>query len=364
MNAASARKKPATAVWVFACLFLLVGGLTWWKWQKAAQKNGPPGGPGRNGPVTVTAFCLSPAEMPVTLECPGNLLPWREVNLAAEVPGRITEINLQEGKAVREGDLLLAVNDEDLLAEKARLMAQKELALRTRARNAELLAVQGVSRQEADQAETQVQILEAELRSAEAGLNKTRIRAPFSGILGFSDLQKGAYINAGMPLTRLQDVETLKLEFSVPARYAAEIRPGMQVRFSVESEPDTFEATVFAIDPGVDAASRTLRIRARFPNSRGLRAGSFARTEVVLNRNKNSLAVPTQSVIPDTRGKKVVRVRNGQPEFSFIETGVRQRDYIQVLKGLEPGDTVLTTGLMFVRPGTPIRITKTEYLRP
>jgi membrane fusion protein (multidrug efflux system) len=259
---------------------------------------------------------------------------------------------------------LLAINDEDLMAQKARLQAQMELAQRTRSRNAELLAVQGISRQEADQAETQVKILEAELRSVEAALNKTRLRAPFSGILGFCDLQKGGYISTGMALARLQDVATLKLGFSVPGKYAAEIRPGTRVRFSVESETDTFEATVFAIDPVIDAASRSLRVRARFPNNRGLRAGSFARTQVSFNPNKNSLAVPTQSVIPDTRGKKVVRIRKGQPEFSFIETGIRNRDYIQVLKGLEPGDTILTTGLMFVRPGTPVRITKTVHLHP
>lgn len=154
-------------------------------------------------------------------------------------------------------------------------------------------------------------------------------------------------------------MNVLKIEFSIPEKYSTLLQIGDQVKFTIDSQTDTFTAKVYAFEPKIDVNTRTLKVRARFENQgKRLLPGSFANVKVRLREIKNAILIPTECVIPETRGKKVILNRGGVAEFVSVETGIRNENQIQILKGISAGDTVITTGLMFVKPKGEIKITK------
>ena len=319
------------------------------------------GGRGSGGPISV--FVAAYQNLKEDVVSSGSLLPNEQVDIYPEASGRIVSLNIQEGRPVAQGTLLIKIYDGDLQAQLLKLRAQQENAQRTEDRNKQLLARGGISQQEYDLATTNLRSASADIDIIGANIRRTEIRAPFSGIIGLRNVSPGAVVTPGTLIARLQQISSLKLDFSIPERYGPQVKPGNTVSFLVDGATQPSQGVVFAIDPGVDEQTRNLRIRARVSNPLAggvrpkFRPGTFAKVTLTI-QNERSVVVPTQAVIPQTRSVQVVVVKNGKARFQDVTTGIRTASVIQILSGLAVGDTVATSGLLFLKPDSPVKIGK------
>lgn len=318
---------------------------------------GGPGGPGgKAGPTSVMGFVIVSQQLKEEVVSSGSLLAAEQIDLYPEVSGRITQLNIQEGQPVAKGTLLLKLYDADLRAQLQRLYVQRENAERTEDRNKQLLQRGGISQQEYDIVVTNLKSALADIELVNANLRRTEIRAPFSGIIGLRNVSPGAYVTPQTLIARLQQTSSLKLDFSIPEKYGPSVKNGNPVTFTIDGIRQAFQGTVYATEPSVDEATRNLRIRARVSNnSSKLRPGTFAKVTLAI-QNERGLVVPTQAVVPQTRGKQVVLIKNGKAIFQDVTTGIRTANAIQILSGVQAGDTVATTGLLFLKPDGPVKV--------
>lgn len=290
----------------------------------------------------------------------GSIQANEVVELASETSGIITDIHFDEGSQVRKGDLLLEINDSELQAQKQRAQFRLNLAEQREERQARLLERGGISQDDYDATLNEVNVLKSELRLINAQIEKTEIRAPFTGILGLKYASPGAYITPSSRIASLQEVNPVKIDFSVPERYIAKIQAGITINFTVQGVDSTFTGEVYAVEPRVDTETRTLQIRALSKNQENLLyPGAFANIELVLNQINDALMVPTIAVIPELNAQKVFVSNNGTVEQRMVSTGIRTSEKVQIIDGLQIGDVVLTTGLLQVRPGMEVNVTET-----
>ena len=321
--------------------------------------SGGKGGPGGSGaPASVNGFIVVSQRLQEDVVSSGSLLPNEQVDIYPELSARITQLNIQEGQPVAKGALLVKLFDADLRAQLEKLQAQADNARRTEERNKQLLARGGISQQEYDIVTTNLRSSLADIELVKANLQRTEIRAPFSGVIGLRNVSAGAVVSPSTLIARLQQISSLKLDFSIPEKYGQFVRPGSQISFLVDGSTQPSQGVVYALEPGVEEQTRNLRIRARVNNaSIKFRPGTFARVTLTV-QNEQSLVVPTQAVIPQTRTNQVIVVRNGKAVFKDVKTGLRTAGTIQSLAGLQKGDTVATTGLLFLKPDSPVRVGK------
>ncbi len=305
----------------------------------------------------IDGFVVKPARLDAEITAAGTLLPAEETTLYPEIAGRVVALNIPEGKAVRQGELLLKLFDEDLQAQLQKAEAQLQQAHLTEQRLAELLKVKGVSQQEYDAAALQVRVLESDIALTRAQIRKTEVRAPYAGIVGLRQVSLGAYVSPSTPITTLRAAHPLRLDFSVPERYAALVRPGQRVSFRVQGQPEAFSAVVVACEPAISADTRVLQVRAQVVESAKTRLtpGMFAEVRLQLQSQNNALLIPSQAIVPQSRDKIVFVSRNGLAVPTVIKTGVRQAEKIEITEGLRSGDTIAVTGTLFLRPNTPVK---------
>jgi membrane fusion protein, multidrug efflux system len=323
----------------------------------------PTAGARQQGPMRVDGFLVEEHVISDRVEVPGSLLPEEETQIRAEVSGRVTRLNIKEGGDVQKGTLLVKLFDEDLQAQLKKLQVQLAIATKTEERQRELLAINGISQQDYDLSQLNAENLKADIQSVRIAIAKTEIRAPYSGKIGLRSISLGAFLSPNEIIATLRKVETLKLEFSVPEKYAKEIQPGGAISFKVDGGTDQHAATVIAAESGVDQGTRTLRVRARVTEKHPeLVPGVFAQVNLQLGKSTNALLIPSQAVIPQARSKQVIVLRSDSVQFTDIETGIRDSVFVQVVSGIKKGDTVLTTGLMAIRPKAKVKVTKvTRY---
>jgi membrane fusion protein, multidrug efflux system len=328
--------------------------------KKAAS---PQGANRQQGPLTVEGFVVEERAVSDHVEVPGSLMPAEETQLKTEVSGRVVQLNIVEGSSVKKGELLLKLFDQDLQAQLKKLEVQLKIAAKTEERQRELLQINGISQQDYDLSILNVENLKADIQAIRIAISKTEIRAPYAGKIGLRNVSLGAYLSPNEVVATVRQVETLKLEFSVPEKYAREIREGALINFKVDGGNDTHGARVIATESGVDQATRTLRVRARVDKKDPeLVPGIFAKVRLELGKSENALMIPTQAVIPQARTKEVIVFRKDSAQFIPVETGIRDSVFVQVTQGLKAGDTVVTTGLMAIRPEAKIKIGKvTRY---
>lgn len=320
--------------------------------EEAADTKKTPSAP------AVEGYVVKPKHLDDLLEVSGTLLSQEETVLMPEVSGRITMLNIREGESVQKGTLLVKMFDADLQAQASKLKAQLATARQTAQRLKDLQAVNGVSQQEYDLAQTEVATLEAEAALIAAQITKTEIRAPFSGVLGLRKVSEGAYVTAGTPIAVLREEKRLKLDFNVPESYASSIEKSMRVYFTVASDTTLYSATVVATEQQVSASSLNLLVRAEVDQSgKHLVPGSSANVKLQLGTSDSALVIPAQAIIPDVRYKKVMVCRNGKVEYTRVETGIRGAAEVEIISGLKAGDTVVMSGIQFLRPGSPAKFT-------
>lgn len=335
-------------------LGLTLLGTTGCKEEAAPQKGG--GGPRT---MAAKAYVVTPQEFYQEYATSGTLLANESVEIHPEIAGRVTGIHFTEGSKVSKGQLLVQLYDDNIKAQIQKLKAQKQLQAATQKRQKSLLDIGGISQQEYETTETQLQSLDADIAYAEAQLRSTKIYAPFSGTIGIRNISVGAVISPTTVVTSLQQTHPLKMDFNVPDLYRNEIAKGKEVLFSISGQLDTLSGKVIAVEPGADATTRTIRVRAIIPNPKEkLIPGAFAHVIVPLGGDSNAILVPSQSVIPTTKEKLIVKLVEGKAKMVIVQPGTRTADKVEILSGIQQGDTILTTGLMQVKEGMPIKVSE------
>jgi membrane fusion protein (multidrug efflux system) len=307
-------------------------------------------------PLKVTTEVVRAGRLAETVTSTGTLLAAESVELQAEVSGKIVAIDLVEGAPVRAGQLLVKLNDADLQARKVAASYEVALAERREKRVAELLEKGFVVPADHDVALNEVNVRRAEIALTDAQIAKTEIRAPFDGIAGLRYVSEGAFVGATTRIATLQRIDTLKVDFAVPEKYADRIRLGSPIEFTLAGRAERFAGQVYAYDPRIDSETRTLLIRALCPNpAQTLLPGAFANVELTLGETADALLVPAEALIPEFQAAYVWVVRDGKVERRKVSTGIRTDSRVQILSGLEAGETVVTSGLMQLRPDAEVQ---------
>lgn len=314
----------------------------------------------QRAPLGVSTFVVEETSLQDKIVTTGTVLADEEVELRPETSGRITEIAFQEGRPVAAGALLVKINDSELQAQLRRAERRLALAEERAFRQEQLLEKGGISQEEYDATVSEVDVLRAEGELIEAQIDKTEIRAPFSGVIGLRYASEGSYVSPTLRIATLQSLNPVKIDFSVPEKYAARVGVGDVITFTVEGVDGVFEGEIYAFEPEIEAGTRTLTVRARSPNPQGrLLPGAFADIEVVLGEVSDALTIPAIAVIPEQGGKRVYLYEGGTAQPRSVETGIRTADRIQITEGLAPADTVILTGLQQLRPGLPVQMART-----
>ena len=313
----------------------------------------------RDPRLPVTAVVARPGEVSSTVRATGTVLADEEVELRSEISGKIVEIHFTEGSRVRQGDLLVKVDDSELLAQRLKLDSQVKLAQDKERRRRQLYEKQNISSEDYETTLNELNAVLAELQLVDARIQKTELRAPFGGLIGLRYVSEGSYVSPSTRIASLQNVKRVKIDFAVPERYVNTVRKGQTVNFSVAGQDRRFEGKIFAIEPKIDPTTRSVLLRAVASNASGLLVpGSFAELELVLETFPDALMIPTEALVPDDLGQKVYRYRAGVAEESRITTGLRTESAVQITAGVSPLDTVLTSGLLQVVAGVPLRLTE------
>lgn len=307
--------------------------------------------------VSVQAVEVVPTRLEERLRTTGTIRAAEQIDLVSEIAGKVERILFEEGRRVKRGELLLKIDDAEQRAAKTRVEYQLELAEQRERRQKQLLAEGVISQQDYDGVLSEVNVLEAERELLEARQQKSEIRAPFSGIIGLRYVSVGSYLTPATLIATLQAVDRVKLDFSVPEKYAAIVAPGAEVAFTVKSSDRPFRGRIVAIEPEIDSETRSLLVRAECVNSDGLLwPGGFADVELVVRQVDDALAVPSLAVLPELGGKKVFVVEDGRAQPRPVETGIRTDDRVEILRGLESGERVIVSGLQQLKTGTEVRV--------
>ncbi len=320
-----------------------------------APGNGQPGGPPT---LHASGYIVTPQTYYNNYTASGTIVPNEQVDIHPEISGRVTAIPFREGSRVRKGDVLVQLYDADIKAQIQKLKAQRELQVKIQERQQKLLDIGGISRQDYETTETQIASIDADIVYQEAMLRKTRIIAPFDGAIGIRGVSPGAIVSPSTLVTTLQQTHPLKIDFNVPDQFRNYMANGKAIHFTIAGNPDTLSGKISAIDPGADATTRTVKVRAVMPNPDGkITPGAFAHVWINFESDEHAILVPSQAIIPTTRDKQVAVVRNGKATITTVRTGARTQNMIHVEQGLQAGDTIITTGIMQVKPGMAVKLT-------
>ena len=286
-----------------------------------------------------------------------NLLPDEEVNLSFETSGKIVSINFQEGTMVRRGQLLAKINDAPLQAQLSRYQAQLKLAEARVYRQSTLLEKDAVSQEAYEQATTELATLNADIDLVQANIAQTELRAPFDGFIGLRYVSEGAYATPSTVVSVLTKMSPLKVEVAVSEHYAQQIKSGTQLPFTVSGDLNQYTATVYATESRVDTDTKTFLIRALYPNTRyELMPGRYADVSLQTTSVSDAITIPSEALIKEMGVDKVYLYRNGKAEPRNVEIGIRNDARVQIVLGLQPGDTLITSGTLQLRTGLDVQL--------
>ncbi|WP_405520505.1 efflux RND transporter periplasmic adaptor subunit [Spirosoma sp. KNUC1025] len=291
------------------------------------------------------------------LQTTGTIAANQEVDLVSEVARKLVRIYAHEGSYVGQGTLLYKLDDADLLAKKRKIALEEKLAKLDEKRFRELLANEAVNQQEYDRILTNLNVLQAELAMVDVDLAKTEIRAPFAGRVGLKRVDVGAYVTPATVLSSFDDVSRVEVNFTIPEKYASDVRPGQSIHFMTENSNRSFAGKVIATEPKMEANTRSLLVKAVSDNRDGkLVPGSSAKIAFALHVAQDGILIPTEALIPNAKGYSLFRLKGGKAERREVKTGSRTKGTVQILEGLSIGDTVLTTNLLRLDTGVPVGV--------
>lgn len=340
----------------------VLGGGAYWYYshppgtEAATLKPAPPGGGGgfaipvEAGPVRVGTIIRA-------VEAVGTLRANEAIIVRPELSGRIKEIHFNEGQPVKRGDPLVTLETSINRAELDQAQARLGLTQTNNQRTVSLRQRGLSTEQERDQALAELRESQASVALAQARLEKMTIHAPFDGILGLRQVSIGDYVSSGQDMVELLDLDLIKVDFRVPEVYLADVKVGQLIEVRVDAFPDeVFTGGVYAISPQVDINGRSLVLRARIPNKdRRLKAGLFARVNLILERREGALLIPEQALVPQGNRQWVYRVVDGKAVMTEVAIGQRQGKEVEITRGLSPDAQVVTAGQLKIRDGAPVQ---------
>lgn len=335
--------------------------------KKLEGKGGPNAGSGKGGkggkdgkstpPMVVNGIVVKPVSFNNDLEITGAIDANESVVLKSEVSGLVTGIFFKEGSNVSKGAVLVKVNDRDIQAQLQDALTKQKLSGTNENRAKQLLAKGAISQEEYDTSLADLKSLQAQANLIRAQLAKTTIRAPFSGKVGLRNISSGTYLTPATVIANLVSTNPVKITFSVPEKYAGQIKMGSEISFTTDASSKKITGKVYAIEPGINAATRTLDIRALAPNpDNSLLPGSFAKVKLALNTLENAILIPNEAIVPVLNGKIVYISKDGKAQEVKVEAGTRTSSKILITSGLNVGDTVLTTGSMALKKDAPVKV--------
>lgn len=309
------------------------------------------------GSVAVDIVLVKTEKLNNSIQSTGTILANEEVELKSEISGKISQILFNEGDLVKKGQLLVRINDDEQQAQLKRLEYNIQLNKDQEFRQKRLLEKEAISQQEYDIVLTQLNSSNAELQQMRAVIAKYSIRAPFDGIIGLRYVSAGSYVSPTSQIAFMQDIDPVKIEFSVPEKYAGLVKAGNKIEFSINGVDKQYQGTVYAVEPRIDLATRSLRIRATAPNAeRELIPGAFAKVQLTLQTIDDAVMIPTEALIPELQGQKVFLYKNGIAQSFPVETGIRTERKVQITKGVQINDSLIVTGLLQLKDSMQVTV--------
>jgi membrane fusion protein (multidrug efflux system) len=307
--------------------------------------------------IPVDVYVANPVQLENQVNTGGTIVANEEVQIRSELTRKITGIYFKEGSYVPKGKILFKLDDSDLLARLRKLDLQEELAIKTEQRDLELLNKGLATQEQYDITTNLVATIRADRELVEVELDKTNIRAPFSGVTGFRNVSIGSLVTNANVLTTIQDIGRVKIDFSIPEKYIVAFKVGQQIQFRVDGIDQDFTGTVVSYDPQLNENTRSILLRA-IADNRGNRLlpGSFVKVNLELGSVSNALLVPSEAIIPKLKGQSIYILRNGVPKLTDVEIGARTEKDVQIITELGPGDTVVTTNILRLRPNSKIKV--------
>jgi membrane fusion protein (multidrug efflux system) len=315
-----------------------------------------------NQVAIVDVIIAQPSSINNLIEVTGSVISNEYVQLQPETSGRITYLNVPEGKYIAQGTLIARINDADLEAQLAKSKVELDLAQKTVDRYKQLLAVNGINQSDYDAALNTAQGYAADIQYEQALIDKTFLKAPFSGVVGLRQVSLGANVSSASVIATLQELSNLKIDFTIPEIYAPAIKKGSSVDVEFDNAAgQKMKATIIATEPEVDANTRNLKVRAILQKA-SVNPGAFAKVYVDAGAYAKAIMVPTNALIPEDKSNQLVLVKKGKAIFTDIQTGVRQDNNVQITSGVSEGDTVIVTGVLFAKAKAPVKIRSVKTL--
>ncbi|MEI9810855.1 MAG: efflux RND transporter periplasmic adaptor subunit [Bacteroidota bacterium] len=284
-------------------------------WSSCKGKSAPEK-PKESPPTVVDVMIAAPQAVSNIVEANGTIIANESVELRPEVSGRLTYLNVPEGKLVTQGTVLARINSADLVAQVQKSKVQLDLAEKTEQRLKQLLDVQGINQTDYDAVVNQVNSLKADIAYTQTLIDKTVIRAPFNGTIGLKQVSPGAYVSSATIIATIQQLGKSKLDFTLPEQYSNLIKVGATVDVQIDAANDsTQKATIVAMEPQANTQTRNIVVRAILQKG-APNPGAFVKVYVgTSGNNKTAIMVPTNTIIPDDRNSQVIVVKNGESEF-------------------------------------------------
>jgi membrane fusion protein, multidrug efflux system len=317
---------------------------------------------GQRRPVPVEVANAEAAVSVTEILAIGSLISDESVEVTSEAAGRVKQILFEEGNAVKSGDVLVRLDDALAVAEVRDAEARLGLAQTSYDRSRSLQKSGAATKQSFDEAMTNLEVAKAAVELARTRAAMMQVNAPFDGILGFRTVSVGAYVTAGTKLVNLEKIDELKVEFSVPEVFLAQLSPGQKVEITVDAWPgETYEGTVYAINPHVDVNGRALQVRATLVNAdMKLRPGLLARIVVKGKDERQVVAIPESAIVPRGGETFVYRLENGKAVETPVQVGRRRNGIVEILKGLAPNAQVVTAGHARLKDGNEVEVVTAE----
>jgi membrane fusion protein, multidrug efflux system len=307
--------------------------------------------------MVVKGVVIKPQPLDNIVRSSGTVLASESVDLTAESAGRIETILFQEGRHVKRNDLLVKINDDDLQAQLKKTSLQIQLSTEQAERQKQLYDKNLISKEQYDISLNQLNSQKADYENLIAAIRKKEIRSPFDGIIGLRYVSEGGYVSQTTRIASIQKINPLKVDFAIPEKYSGQVSVGDLVRFRNDEAKLEFTGKLYAIEPKIDADTRTLQLRALCDNkAEKVLPGAYVQIELQLKEITDALLVPTQAIIPVLKGQTLLIRKNGVAVSIPVKTGIRTATSIQIIDGIAPGDTVITTGIMQLRTGMPITV--------
>ena len=311
-------------------------------------------------PSVVDVMIAQPSAINNTIEANGTVVAFESVELHPEISGRLTFLNVPEGSVIQAGAVLARINDADLQAQVNKSKVQLDLAIQTEERLRKLLAVNGVNQADYDAALNQVNGYKADIAYTDALIDKTVIKAPFSGVVGLRQVSPGAYVTPATIVATLQQVDKIKVDFTLPEEYSSLIKKGNTVEVEAGQQTKS-KAVIIATEPQINQTTRNIKVRAILENGNG-NPGAFVKVYIKNGTEKSAIKIPSNAIIPDDKNNQVILVKDGKASFVNVQTGIREANNVEITKGIQTGDSVVVTGVLFARPKSLVKVRSVKKL--